>query len=217
MLMGLAWGIGVVISKSLNQNIRHLNKFLLFQFVFCWIGAKIFFLLTSDFINKEEFIQSSNFWLGGGFVFYGGLLFGLLGTYGFLKITNQKMNDLSFMVIPLGIGHGIGRVGCFLAGCCHGSMIEFDTVTLHTPVQIMEALGLLLIARICFTKFKQNINPFTFYLKAYALLRFTLEFLRGDDIRGIYWGLSTSQFISLGILSAALLIEKRNRIEVDKC
>ena len=40
------------------------------------------------------------------------------------------------------------------------------------------------------------------YLAVYAVLRFLLEFLRGDAIRGVYFGLSTSQWISLAILLA---------------
>ena len=39
----------------------------------------------------------------------------------------------------------------------------------------------------------------------YAICRFVLEFFRGDAIRGIWWGISTSQIISVLILLALLI------------
>ena len=200
MLAGLAWGVGFFMSQRISkESEKSLNLLLISFFVSSWLGAKLFFLLTSSHINHEEFIKSSNFWLGGGFVFYGGLIFGLLTLWIFLKITQQRLREFAFLVVPLGVGHGIGRVGCFFAGCCHG---------VHYPVQLFEAGGLFLISMICFKRLKQNKEIFSFYLKNYSVLRFTLEFMRGDEIRGLYIGLSTSQWISLFIIFVLLLRDK---------
>ncbi len=51
------------------------------------------------------------------------------------------------------------------------------------------------------------------YLMIYPAVRFGLEFLRGDEIRGILFGLSTSQWISIALFafSAVSLIVKRNK------
>ena len=54
------------------------------------------------------------------------------------------------------------------------------------------------------------------YLAAYGVIRFSLEFLRGDLIRGIYGALSTSQWISIGLIciaAAAILIRKKGKTE----
>ena len=42
------------------------------------------------------------------------------------------------------------------------------------------------------------------YLLSYAVIRFSIEFLRGDAVRGIWLGLSTSQWISIGLLIFSL-------------
>lgn len=49
------------------------------------------------------------------------------------------------------------------------------------------------------------------YLVLYAICRFVLEFLRGDSVRGIWFGLSISQWISLGILAWYVLHEIKER------
>jgi phosphatidylglycerol:prolipoprotein diacylglycerol transferase len=210
MLAGLAWGIGFFLShKIASKKVKYLNWVLVVLFVSSWIGAKVFFLLTSDNIDKEAFIKSSNFWLGGGFVFYGGLIFGILSLLIFLNKTNQKLGVFSFLTIPLGVGHGLGRIGCFMAGCCYGTELDHTIFLSHIPVQLFEAIGLFTISYICFKKMSKNIDPFLFYLKAYAVLRFLLEFLRGDSIRGLYLGLSSSQLISIVIIMLVVVVDIR--------
>jgi phosphatidylglycerol:prolipoprotein diacylglycerol transferase len=58
----------------------------------------------------------------GGLAFYGGLLGGAVATLGVAaatKLPGWKLLDL--MAPALMLGQGIGRLGCFFAGCCHGS------------------------------------------------------------------------------------------------
>lgn len=208
MLAGLAWGVGFLMSQKLSSGKeKYLNVLLSLLFFCSWIGAKVFFLLTSSHIDKEAFLKSSNFWLGGGFVFYGGLIFGLTTFLVFLKTTKQKAKTFSHLTVPLGIGHGLGRVGCFMAGCCHGTELSVVKYVTHIPVQLFEAIGLFFIAYRCLIKVKENKDTILFYLKSYSILRFSLEFLRGDSIRGFYLGLSSSQLISLTLLFIAILFE----------
>jgi len=51
----------------------------------------------------------------------------------------------------------------------------------------------------------------TFYLLGYAVLRFCLEFWRGDVLRGVYFGLSTSQYVALAVTCGAALVLVRAR------
>ena len=96
---------------------------------------------------------------------------------------------------------------CFLAGCCYGKKlnkifsvlnVEIDTF----PVQLIEALlELFIFLILCVAEnYKKDINLLEIYLLLYAIVRFTLEFFRGDDIRGMFYGLSTSQWISMVII-----------------
>jgi phosphatidylglycerol:prolipoprotein diacylglycerol transferase len=64
---------------------------------------------------------------------------------------------------------------------------------------------------------KENSKPlFGFYLIYYAIIRFILEFLRGDMERGGIWVLSTSQIISIVVLPIGLWILFGRRLKVDR-
>jgi len=85
------------------------------------------------------------------------------------------------------------------------------------PSQLYEALGNLLLFALLAARSKWRGGPppgriTTLYLLGYALLRFSLEFLRGDTIRGVYYGLSTSQYVALAIVlgAAAILVRARS-------
>jgi phosphatidylglycerol:prolipoprotein diacylglycerol transferase len=79
------------------------------------------------------------------------------------------------------------------------------------PVQIYEAGGLLLLsAGLAWLALRPHSRGLLFglYLVGYGVLRFGLEFLRGDEVRGLYFGglLSTSQLLSLGLIAAGAVV-----------
>ena len=140
---------------------------------------------------------------------------------------------------PLAVAHAFGRVGCFLAGCCYGAplahggvcyppaswpymdqltkgWISRDAVTslpMHA-VQLYEATGNLLLAGGLFLLWRRSPASGTVaaaYAVGYAVMRFTLEFFRGDSIRGEWAGLSTSQWLSLALAGAGLTAWQRLR------
>jgi len=212
LLLGIAWGVGFISFLSLfSGKIKQLNLLFFSLFISSWCGAKIFFLLSSDLINTDNFLKSTSFWLGGGFVFYGGFIFGLLSLWLFSTVTKQTMSTFSPIVIPLGIGHGIGRVGCFLAGCCHGKVVSISSFVEYFPIQLVEAFSLFVLSFICFRRLKKNKEIFIFYISSYAVLRFILEAFRGDDIRGLYYGVSTSQIISASLIAFSIGLYRKQQ------
>lgn len=210
LLMGVAWGIGYQVLKTLDKNSKIKHSTLLFWgvFVFSWIGAKVFFLVTSSFINKELLLKNTNFWLGGGFVFYGGLVGGVVFILLHKLLTKEKWNTYSLLVPSLALGHGIGRIGCFFAGCCYGKEIHRVHGLERYPVQLMEASFLIILYLITYKRIKMNREVVGFYIISYAVVRFFLEFLRGDLIRGVYYGVTTSQIISLLLIFMVLLFKR---------
>lgn len=220
--MGLAWGVGFYLTLYLFEKNRAdpsaLLKLYLGLFVSAWVGAKAFFLLFSSQSRALQYVYADYFWFGGGFVFYGGLLFGLtfylIYTLVFKKFSIKK----SYLLIPgLIFGHAIGRVGCFLTGCCYGRVCDLpwkvymDGAYRH-PVQLYEAFALFLLGyfSLRWIKGKKNLFVFTNYLLSYSVIRFFLEFFRGDDVRGVLWfQLSTSQNISIGLFLVALVVRSR--------
>ena len=75
------------------------------------------------------------------------------------------------------------------------------------PVQLVEAVCLLLIAAIILYLQLKKDSPYTVevYLILYAILRFILEYFRYDEVRGIYAGMSTSQWISIALLATGMV------------
>ena len=196
-------------------DIQKLKWLFIGLFTSSWIGAKLFFLWFSSGPKIYQYLYANYFWLGGGFVFYGGLIFGLIyyfiHTYALKKFDPQE----SYLLIPgLIFGHAIGRIGCFLTGCCYGSIssntfgIAINGET-RFPVQAYEALALFFLGMAIMNMIKRKVSSTKIiltYLISYSVIRFLLEFLRGDEIRGVFWyGLSSSQLVSLSILTAVTL------------
>lgn len=200
------------------------------------IGAHILYAFTrTDIIRYifghwEDFTRSWNkvfATLGelfGGMVFYGGLLGAIAGAAIYLKAKKLEFflyADVLAPAIPL--FHAFGRIGCLLGGCCYGmeSSFGFHT-TPHVdgvadvsrfPVQLVEACGNLLICLVLSWLSRKPVKKGTVlasYFVLYAILRFTDEFFRGDIIRGAWFGLATSQWISiiLFIIGVIMLLRR---------
>jgi len=78
------------------------------------------------------------------------------------------------------------------------------------PVQLMESTSLAVLAGVLLliaTRGHRKGTIFGAYLAGYAVLRFGLEMLRGDELRGVYFGfLSTSQILSIALLGTGIVI-----------
>ncbi len=218
--MGLAWGVGYYLTQYLfeknHEDTSGLLKLFLGIFVTAWLGAKVFFLFFSSQHKIYQYLYADYFWLGGGFVFYGGLIFGL-AFYLLYSLYFKKFNfEKSYLLVPgLIFGHAIGRVGCFLTGCCYGSQCDlpwkvFMDGEYRHPVQLYEAFALFVLGYYSLKwiqKKKTNFEIITKYLLCYSVIRFIVECFRGDEVRGIFWfSLSTSQLISVAIFASAIVL-----------
>lgn len=183
----------------------------------CGCFAVIFGLVFAIlFQNLYNLIQdySSYTWTWA-MTFYGGLFGGMVGFL-FIFLVFMRKEDKGAMrkvliIAPacLTLGHGLGRIGCFLHGCCYGKATEawygiyFPSLGYKAiPTQLFEAAFLLLLsALLIYLAFRRDFHyTFIIYLSAYCLFRFFLEFLR-DDPRGAFLSIfSPSQVFSLGLL-----------------
>ena len=188
------------------------------------IGSRALYVLT----NWQEFsrnpVEMFAIWKGG-LVFYGGVLAAV--PTGIWYVTRHRLPvwKTADIIAPYAaLGHAIGRFGCFFAGCCYGApcsgplCITFsDARSLAPrgvplfPTQLTESgaefaiFGLLLILR-RYKKFDGQL--FWLYLIFYAIMRFSLEFFRGDVVRGLYFGglVSTSQIVAMFVLAFSLFM-----------
>lgn len=180
-------------------------------------GAKLLYFIT---MPKGTPLSSA---LLTGFVFHGGLLGGALAGLAAARALHLDALLLMDHAAPcLAIGHGIGRVGCFFAGCCYGVPVRWGVVLPRAlgaphdvpllPIQLIEAalnvalgVALLRYAR----KKREPGYAAGLYCLVYAVMRFVLEFFRGDEVRGAAAGLSTGQWMSLGLAAAGLWLFAR--------
>ena len=152
--------------------------------------------------------------------FYGGLFGGVLAfilVYRFYYLRHNPPIIKKVCVIApsaICIGHGIGRLGCFLNGCCYGIEteawygIQFPGHAHKViPTQLFEMIFLLFLALILGILAFKNVTKYTFviYMTAYGFFRFFIEFLRGDE-RGQLQGLSPSQYWCIALIVGALVL-----------
>lgn len=197
-------------------------------FILCvaggFIGSKLLFAFTKIPWLIQNFSLQNLILLipQSGYVFYGGL-FGVIVTV-LLCTRREKENRriiFQLMAPAIPLFHGFGRIGCFLAGCCYGKKCEVPFVWRsleidRIPVQLLEAVYefLLFIVLVIVSKKKPEVDMLRIYLIAYAVFRFINEFFRGDVVRGIFVGISTAQWISIGIVlfySCLSLRKKRKK------
>ena len=205
------------------------------------IGAKILYLVTvlPDVIKNFDYckndIGGTIAYLFGGYVFYGGLIGIIFGYWFYCKWFDLNFLEMMNIVAPvIPLAHSFGRIGCFFGGCCYGVeyhgrfAIQFPdnpfvyelTLVPRFPVQLFEAAINFILCIILLIFARKKRNPGTnlgIYLICYSILRFSVEFLRGDVERGILFGVSTSQWISLILIPIGIyLICKAKKISSER-
>ncbi len=219
LFMGLGWGLAYqVFFELLPVNFHRWKGQTLFWgiFLFAWIGAKVLFLYTAPNYLSRSLFQQSSFWLGGGFVFYGGFLGGLLFLVILRGLKFSVKKEILWSIVPaLTLGHAVGRFGCFLAGCCYGKVTDLIWgIHLHGekrhPTQLLEFSFLLILGIYLLKAKSKQAQIIPIYLLSYGFIRLFIEALRGDLIRGNWVWLSPSQWISCGLIISGILILVRN-------
>ncbi len=222
---GFLLGIGLAVLQAKKEGIPSykivdLGFYILLSAI---IGSRLFFI----FINAGHYIKNPldifKLWEGG-LVFYGGILFAIPTVIWYAKKNDLALWSTADVFAPsIAIGHSIGRIGCFFAGCCYGKPAEglpwavtFTNpqslaqigIPLH-PTQLYESAGefvnfLILITLRRYKSFDGRL--FLTYVLLYSVLRFIVEFFRGDMGRGfIIYNISLSQGLSILMLLIALV------------
>ena len=236
-------GIGFVFAASIfillllryDYDLQRYTRIFLLSAISLLIGGKIFGYLAAIYgaVGANTPITVATFHYDGmGLVFYGGML-GFLFTFVLLcKMFDKKVNynivDLAVISVPL--FHIWGRLSCFFAGCCFGAETTSSFSILYTtyiddeivtasriPIQLVEvgfnvAIAFCLIKLLNYPQFRGRL--LFVYLGAYAVVRSTLEFFRADMERGLWAGISFSQFVSIVVLTglaATYIILKKSQ------
>lgn len=236
MAIGVALALWFLYAQAMKQGLEasRIVDAALYTVIISLIGAKLV-LFFGNFSYYTAYPGEIFSLARSGGVFQGGLAFGVIFALWYFrrhKIPTWKVADI--FVSGLALGHGFGRIGCFSAGCCYGKEctapwgVTFHSeyahnltgISLHTPLhptQLYEAaLNFLnfLILFLILRKKTFNGQVFSFYIINYSIIRYVVEFYRGDHpgkymlIQGAspYLSLSLPQvFCIVGLVAGVLL------------
>ena len=200
------------------------------------IGAKIYYLIeniptgqAADNMNGLVDIIAGIFTFnsgrigggiqnfGSGLVFLGGLMGGMLAVTLYIHKHKLKWLEVADLVAPfLALGHGIGRIGCFLVGDDYGTPCNLPwactfpkglpptDIPVH-PTQIYEMTAYFSV--FIYLRYKKRNQNFTGelmfeYLFLVGIFRFMIEFIRNNPQYLI--GLTGAQYISILMMLVAM-------------
>jgi len=246
MVLGVSAAICVILRLGRREGLDsvQLLDFSTWLLLVSLLGAKVLMVISDWHYyrqNPGEIFSRSTFLAGG--VFYGGLIAGVLFAVWYIRLHHLpfwKVVDIYSPAIALGLG--VGRIGCFAAGCCYGKPttsawgVVFTDPLSHEvtgvplgiplyPTQPIMSLTSLSISAILMWRYSRKSRDgeiFVLYLALYAVARFFIEFLRGDEDRGFVFHhlLSTSQFIAILAFATAVwmaLILRRKPARQQAC
>lgn len=208
--------------RAKKKSLDHENIFTLA--IWCLVGgtlgSKLLYFITiwkEIMENPAIILEFQN-----GFVVYGGIIGGIIGGFFYCRYKKWNFWEYFDLVMPqMALAQGIGRIGCFLAGCCYGKKTESSIgIVFHdsvyapngvklVPTQLLSAafdIGLFAALLLVDKKKKAHGQVAGVYLVLYSIGRFIIEFFRGDLERGSVGALSTAQFIAIFLCTAGVVI-----------
>lgn len=256
-MVALAFMVGIYLAanraKKLGENHQNIYDLCLYLMFSSIIGARIAYIFTNweyYWNNPIEMIMVNK----GGLVFYGGMILAIIVAFLFLKL--KKLNAWKYFDIlspSLAIGHALGRIGCFLNGCCygklagdsflgvkfpkvvnivndtthsffeniigsppfldhlhHGLVTENDTYSLPVyPTQLFSSLiNFLIFVFLIFLFKKRRFDGQIWWMHTmiYAVGRFSIEFMRGDNPLIPPLNFTLSQYIAIFLFLVGLFM-----------
>ena len=196
------------------------------------LGAKLLMILLDLGYysrNPGEIFTLATFRAGG--IFYGGLIAALIAAAVYTRRKRLPGLLTADVFAPaIALGHAIGRLGCFAAGCCWGQESSlpwavtftnplsnqlFGTplgIPLH-PTQLYEAFSEAIIFLILYWRFHRPHRPgavIGLYLALYSSVRFLVEFVRAhDEVNPFYGPLVAEQWLALALVAGGVWLLRR--------
>lgn len=205
------------------------------------IGSRLLYIVLNWQYYRDNLLDVVKVWEGG-LVFYGGFILAFLFfLMWFIRNNKQSfLKILDILVAPVALGIFLGRLGCFLNGCCYGrisqrwgmifpakdnppvfsqqiadGLIKPDAVCSLpvVPTQLYAALhGLLILIIILYLERKPRFKGFSFlvFVLLYATGRFFIEFFRFYESNYIFLNFTISQWISMLVMGITLIFLVRS-------
>ena len=190
------------------------------------IGSKVLYVINEGMSFREIFSIST---LQAGGVFSGGLIAAFIAAAWYVRRHHMPALGTCDAFSPgLALGHAIGRIGCFAAGCCYGKETHHWWAVTFTnplaaqitgtplnkplePTQLFESaveLANFFLLMWLLKRRKFDGQVFGAFMFIYGTARFFLEYLRDDPGRGSVFGgaITGTQLIAIGLVIGGGLI-----------
>ncbi|MBN2126452.1 MAG: prolipoprotein diacylglyceryl transferase [Deltaproteobacteria bacterium] len=222
----------VHIGRTVGINAQQVMDMGFIMILWAIIGSRLGYLALNLSYYRNNLLDILKIWQGG-LVFSGGLLTALLALLWHLRRRNLSFWKVGDLWAPAAaLGQGIGRIGCFMAGCCYGKPAEVpwavvfthpkSLAPLHTalhPTQIYASLsGFVVFLILMFLHRRKRFQGqvLLWFLILHSTARLLIERFRGDD-RGLIPGtdMSLTQLVTLVILlgSVVALLFLKSKME----
>ena len=238
-LIALGMGLGVFVACKLAKlrGLKSDDILLLACYILplSILGARTYYVIFAK--ESYSFIEFFKIWEGG-LAILGGVIGGAIGIILYCVIHKKNfLNIADIAVISLALGQGIGRIGCYFAGCCYGIEVMDSSLMwfpLSTKIDGVWHLSTFFYESFCcfvifgvflfliLKKVKTRGIMSSLYLICYGVVRFCLEAIR-DESESLYLGhVKFSQLLSGlmvvgGIILLLLLIcEKKGEVSFRK-
>ena len=233
--LGVVLGLTVAAKLSARQGIDQEKAWNLgiLAILAAIIGAKLLLIINDLpwYLQHPGEIFSLSVLQAGG-VFYGGLIAAVAASIWYMRRNRMPALATCDAFAPgLALGHAIGRIGCFAAGCCYGKpTTHFWGVTFTSPLanawvgtplnipleptQLFESAVEFINFAILFWLIKHKKfegQVIGSYLFLYGVARYFLEFIRDDPDRGSMFNgaMTGTQFISILLVIAGGILWMR--------
>jgi phosphatidylglycerol:prolipoprotein diacylglycerol transferase len=180
------------------------------------VGARLLFVMLNTGQYAQHLLEIGALWRGG-MSFHGGAVMGILAGWIFMRRKKLPALPLADAAAPgLALGYAIGRVGCFLNGCCYGGPttlpwgIHFpgtEPGVHYHPAQVYATLINLALCGALVAAYRRPHRSgqiLALYIGAYSIYRFLIEIIRkGVTADVAAFGLTGAQLFSIACVIAA--------------
>ncbi len=208
MLAALVVGAGLLRFSQRELSLKSSDKIAIGLGAFCgaMIGAKLPFVLTD-----WEGLRSGAVWFSNGKTIVCGMVGAYFGVELAKWICEIRIKTGDSFAVPAAVAVAIGRMSCFVAGCCYGTpttlpwgirypLADGGQLTRH-PTQIYESIFHLLIALVMTVLSQNGIwrgQLVKFYIISYLAYRWFTEFIRPEP--KMWFAFTGYQWFAIGVI-----------------
>ncbi len=228
LLLAIAFllGIQLFVARSRARGLPEepMHTLALWLLLLAIAGGRALFVLTHWSDYAPDPLAIFRLWEGG-LMLYGGYILAIAGGIVYVRRAKIPVWRVADAVAPsMALGVGIGRLGCFMNGCCYGlpttlpwgihfppdsaPSYHFGGLPLHPSQLYLSGAGFLIFATLLMLDRRRRFDGWLFwsYIAIDAGFRFLIDFTRYYDQTSAIGSIGPLSFNVNQVLSAGLIL-----------